>query len=70
MKKNVTSSNKLEFQYSKFNRIDSKKHNLYDVLSDPKLDNITINERLSILNSLVEDAQLNEMGNFLRYSSD
>lgn len=70
MKKNVTSSNKLEFQYSKFNRIDSKKHNLYDVLSDPKLDNVTINERLSILNSLVEDAQLNEMGNFLRYSSD
>ena len=60
----------ISFQISNFNNIDAKKHTLYDVLADPKLDNLDIAERLAILSSWENDVEKNQMSTYQRYALD
>lgn len=60
----------ISFQISNFNNIDAKKHTLYDVLADPKLDKLDISERLAILSSFENDVEKNQMTSYQRYALD
>ena len=62
--------NESNFQLSAFGKIDSKKYTLYEVLADPKLDELSIYERLKIFNSFHEDADRNQFTTNRRYSLD
>ena len=69
--KELVSLNKdVKFQLSQFDKIDSKKYTLYEVLIDPKLDELTIDERFNIFNSFNEDAELNQMTTNRRFAFD
>jgi len=59
-----------DFELSRFNKINAKKYTLFDVLADPKLDSLSIPDRLQIFNSWHEDLELNQMTNFHRYAFD
>ena len=56
------------FQLSEFGNIDSKKYTLYEVLADPKLDVLSIQERFRIFQSFHEDADRNEFTPNRRYA--
>ena len=59
-----------KFQLSAFGKIDSRKYTLYEVLADPKLDELSIYERLKIFNSFNEDADRNQFTTNRRYALD
>jgi glycine C-acetyltransferase len=58
------------FDLSKFNTIDARKYNLYDVMGDPRLDHFSIDERLNIFTSYYKDLGKNHMLTFDRYALD
>lgn len=66
----LTLAETISFQISNFNNIDARKHTLYDVLADPKLDKLDISERLAILSSYENDIEKNQMTSYQRYSLD
>lgn len=60
----------ITFEVSRFNKIDSKKYTLFDILKATELDRLSIAARLSIFNSWHEDMELNQMLTHNRYSFD
>lgn len=64
----LPSDEKISFELSDFNNIDAIKHNLYDVLADPKLDKLSLEERLEILDSYETDIERHHMTSYQRYS--
>ncbi len=58
------------FQLSENNKIDSRKYTLFDVQIDPRLDALSIIDRLDILNSYIEDADVHCMTANRRYAID
>ena len=66
----LTLNETISFEISDSNNIDSKKHTLYDVLADPRLDHLTIPIRLGILDSYENDVKRNQMTSYQRYSLD
>src|SRR6185295_13761252 len=62
------STEKISFESSPYNNVDATKYTLYEVLADPNLDKLTIEERVNILNSWEEDMAANKMLTYKRYS--
>ncbi|NUO02448.1 MAG: pyridoxal phosphate-dependent aminotransferase family protein [Saprospiraceae bacterium] len=60
-------NDKINFHLSDSGRIDSKKYTLYEVLIDPRLDKLSLEERLAIFNSFYEDADRNNFISSRRY---
>lgn len=60
----------VSFDLSANNRIDSKKYSLYEVLVDPNLDSLSINDRLGLYQNWYEDAQMNKMTTHQRVAFD
>ncbi|HSH64456.1 MAG TPA: aminotransferase class I/II-fold pyridoxal phosphate-dependent enzyme [Bacteroidia bacterium] len=58
----------ISFEITNSNRIDAQKHTLYDVLADPRLDNLILPVRLGILSSWEEDVEQNQMSTYQRYA--
>ena len=56
------------FQLSDFGKIDSKKYTLYEVLIDPRLDKLSLDERFAIFNDFNEDADRNNYTINRRYA--
>lgn len=61
-------TDKIKFQLSEFGNIDSKKYTLYEVLFDPRLDKLSLDERFKIFNDFNEDADRNFFTINRRYS--
>ncbi len=61
-------TDEMNFQLSEFGKIDSKKYTLYDVLIDPRLDKLSLEERFAIFNDFNEDADKNYFTINRRYS--
>ena len=59
---------KISFDISDFKNIDATKYTLYEVMADSKLDALTIQERLDILNSWEDDMEKHKMITYKRYS--
>jgi glycine C-acetyltransferase len=64
----LKSSDEVLLELSNFNNIDATKYTLYEVLADPNLDKLSIQERLAVLNSWEEDMKANKMLTYKRYS--
>ncbi len=67
---NSSENNELSFSYSSFNKINSNKYTLYDVMINPELDKLSFSNRFEVLNSYQEDVILNNNANYLRYSTE
>ncbi len=61
-------TDEISFQLSDFGKIDSKKYTLYEVLFDPRLDKLGLDERFDIFNDFNEDADRNNFTINRRYS--
>lgn len=61
-------TDQFSFSRSTFGKIDSKKCTLFEVLFDPRLDALSIDDRLSIFNDFNEDADRNNITINRRYS--
>jgi len=63
---------KMEYQsgflLSPHGYIDSKKYTLFETLIDDKLENLSIDERLNIFDSFIEDADINDYTSSRRFS--
>jgi len=54
-------SEDVSFELFRKTKIDTKKHSLYEVLCDPKLDELSITERLKYFNAFHEDTNLKQI---------
>jgi len=61
-------TDEINFQRSDFGKIDSKKYTLYEVLIDPRLDKLSLEERFAIFNDFNEDADRNNFTINRRYA--
>ncbi len=61
-------ADEISFQLSDFGKIDSKKYTLYEVLIDPRLDKLSLDERFAIFNDFNEDADRNNYTINRRYA--
>lgn len=61
-------TDEINFQRSDFGKIDSKKYTLYEVLIDPRLDKLSLEERFDIFNDFNEDADRNNFTINRRYA--
>ncbi len=61
-------TDEINFQRSGFGKIDSKKYTLYEVLIDPRLDKLSLEERFAIFNDFNEDLDNNFFSINRRYS--
>lgn len=59
---------KSKFTLSSFGHIDSKKYTLFETLLDPNLEHIDLDERLSIFDSFIDDADKNDYTSSGRFS--
>src|SRR3982751_5078739 len=64
----LPSTNEIFLELSNVNNVDATKYTLYEVLADPNLDKLTIQERLNILSSWEDDMKKNKMLTYKRYS--
>lgn len=60
--------NGISFNLSEINKIDAKEYTLYEVMADPKLDELSFEERLNVFNSWNDDNEHNKMDTHDRYA--
>ncbi len=63
-------ADEMNFELSDFGNIDSKKYTLFEVLFDPRLDKLPLDERFAIFNDFNDDADRNNFTINRRYSTN